>query len=342
MGWQQRLTAILDEESAADRFSGTVLVTRRDETLFTGAYGLADRERKTPVTMDTRFRIGSITKLFTATSIVRLIQDGRLSVTDPLGRYLPDYPNADLAAKATVHHLLTHTGGTGDIFTDDYWDRRDEIRTPDDFIALFGRRAPLFEPGSMYDYSNYGYILLGAIIERITGHSCPADLDTAVLRPAGMTRSGNNPGEPPAPDLAIGYHGDELTPNTDYRSLLGSPAGGAYATAGDLRRFALAILHHELLDATHTDLLTTGKVNAGFDGRQAYGFDEQTVHSIRAIGGIGGFPGANAVLTIHPASEHVTVVLANLDPPVARQVAQFINFALPAADLLPGAFAAEP
>ncbi|GGQ77056.1 serine hydrolase domain-containing protein [Couchioplanes azureus] len=342
MDWQQRLTAILDEESAADRFSGMVLVTRRDETLFTGAYGLADRERKTPVTMDTRFRIGSITKLFTATSIVRLIQDGRVSVTDPIGRYLPDYPNAELAAKVTVHHLLTHTGGTGDILTDGYWDRRDEIRTPDDFIALFGRRAPTFEPGSMYDYSNYGYILLGAIIERTTGHGYLADLDTAVLRPAGMTRSGNNPSEPPAPDLAIGYHGDELTPNTDYRSLLGNPAGGAYATAGDLRRFALAILHHDLLDATHTDLLTTGKVNAGFNGRQAYGFREQTVHSIRAIGGTGGFPGANAVLTIHPASGHVTVVLANLDPPVALQVAQFIDFALPAADLLPGAFAAQP
>ncbi|WP_306204041.1 serine hydrolase domain-containing protein [Actinoplanes sp. RD1] len=331
MDWRQRLAAILADDAAAGRFGGTVLVTRRDEVLFEGAYGLADRERRVPVTMDTRFSVGSITKLFTATQIVRLVQEGRVAVDDPVGRHLPDYPNAEVADKVTVHHLLTHTGGTGDMFSDAWWERRAEVRTPEQFIGMLGTRAPAFEPGSAYDYSNYGYVLLGAIVERIAGRD---DLAATVFGPAGMTRSGNDPEEPPAPDLAVGCTGEAGEPNTDFRVLLGNPAGGAYATAGDLRRFALAVLHHELLDAAHTELLTRGKVNAGFGGRQAYGFLERTVHSIRSIGGAGGFPGANAVLTIHPESEHVTVVLANLDPPVASQAAEFIDFALPAADLL--------
>ncbi|MDP9794954.1 CubicO group peptidase (beta-lactamase class C family) [Catenuloplanes nepalensis] len=330
MEWQRRLTAILDDEAGAGRFSGTVLVTRRDETLFSAAYGLADRERGTPVTMDTRFAIGSVTKVLTATAIVRLIQDGRLSATDPAGRWLPGYPNAELAETVTVHHLLTHTGGTLDIFVEGHWDRRDQLRTPDDHIAFLGHRAPSFAPGRWFDYSNYGYVLLGAIIERAGG---PGYLDDAVLRPAGMTRSGNGLDAPD--DLAVGYTGEERAPNTDFRFLLGNPAGGAYATAGDLHRFARAILRHELLDAVHTELLTTGKVNMGFHGRQAYGFAEHTVHGIRTIGHGGGFPGANAELTIHPESEHVIVVLANVDPTVASDIARFVDFSLPAADLLP-------
>ncbi|MDR7276337.1 serine hydrolase domain-containing protein [Catenuloplanes atrovinosus] len=335
MQWQRRLTAILDDEAGAGRFSGTILVTRRDETLFSGAYGLADRERATPVTMETRFAIGSITKLLTATAIVRLIQDGTITAADPVGRWLPDYPNPEVAAKVTVHHLLTHTGGTGDIMVPEHWERRHEIRTPDDHVGLLGHRAPTFEPGRWYDYSNYGYVLLGAIIERASGRGHPEQVRETVLRPAGMTRSGNEPDEPPAADLAVGYTGEERVPNTDYRFLRGNPAGGASATAGDLVRFARAVLRHELLDAAHTELLTTAKVNIGFTGRQAYGFAERTIHGVRTIGGAGGFPGANAELVIHPPSEHVIVVLANLDPPAASDVARFIDFALPAADLLP-------
>ncbi len=323
------MAAILGEESAAGRFAGTVLVTRRDEVLFEGAYGPADREREIPVSMETRFSVGSITKLFTATQVVRLMQDGLVTPGDPVGRHLPDYPNAEVAEKVTVHHLLTHTGGTGDIFTDDYWERRAEVRTPQEFIGMFGERRPSFEPGSAYDYSNYGYILLGAIIERVAG-GYGEHLERAVLRPAGMSRSGIGA----EPEVAVGYTGDDGVPNTDFDVVRGNPAGGAYATAGDLRRFVLAVLHHELLDAAHTELLTSGKVNAGFGGRQAYGFGELSVHSIRSIGGAGGFPGANAVLTLYPGSEHVVAVLANQDPPVAERVAQFINFALPASDLL--------
>ena len=100
----------------ADQFSGAVLVTRDGRTLFEGAYGFADRERRVPNTPQTQFRVGSMNKMVTAVATLQLVQAGTLRLDAPIGTYLPDYPNAEMASKVTVHHLLTHTGGTGDIF----------------------------------------------------------------------------------------------------------------------------------------------------------------------------------------------------------------------------------
>src|SRR5262249_19842549 len=109
----------VEKDAAADRFAGTVLVARigdgRATGMFSGAYGLADREKKMANTIDTRFRLGSMNKMFTAVSILQLVQAGKIKLTDPLGKYITDYPNQDVATKVTIHHLLTHTGGTGDI-----------------------------------------------------------------------------------------------------------------------------------------------------------------------------------------------------------------------------------
>src|SRR5262249_31537562 len=131
----------LDKDLAADRFAGTVLVGRIEggtsKVLYSGAYGLADREAKIANTLDTRFRIGSMNKIFAATSILQLVQAGKIKLTDPLGKYLTDYPNKDLASKVTIHHLLTHTGGTGDIFGPDYDMHRLELRTLDDYVNLY-------------------------------------------------------------------------------------------------------------------------------------------------------------------------------------------------------------
>ncbi len=106
----------VEKEVAADRFAGTILLARQGKTVFSGAYGLADREKKVANTLDTRFRIGSMNKMFTAVAVLQLVQAGKIQLTDPLNKYVVDYPNQDLARKVTIHHLLTHTGGTGDIF----------------------------------------------------------------------------------------------------------------------------------------------------------------------------------------------------------------------------------
>lgn len=131
----------LEQEAAADRFAGAALVAINGKPIFTEAYGLADREHKVPNTIKTRFRIGSMNKMFTAVATLQLVQAGKLGLNDPLGKYLPDYPNKDVASKVTIHYLLTHTGGTGDFFGPEYEAHRLELRTLQDYVKLFGSRG---------------------------------------------------------------------------------------------------------------------------------------------------------------------------------------------------------
>jgi D-alanyl-D-alanine carboxypeptidase len=118
-----------------------VLIAHKGKPVFAQAYGLADREHKIPNTLETRFRIGSMNKMFTAVAILQLAQQGKLGLDDPLGKYLTDYPNRDVATKVTIHHLLTHTGGTGDIFGPEFDTHRLELRTLQDYVKLYGNRG---------------------------------------------------------------------------------------------------------------------------------------------------------------------------------------------------------
>src|SRR5262245_1603826 len=142
------LGEIAEQEAAAGRFSGTVLVARGTELIFTGAFGMADRARDIPNTLATRFNNGSQSKMFTGVAVGQLIQSGRVDPAAPLGAYLSDYPIRELAAKVTIHHLLTHTGGTGDVFGPAYVKHRADLRGVADYVVLFGGRAPRFEPGT--------------------------------------------------------------------------------------------------------------------------------------------------------------------------------------------------
>jgi len=132
----------LESQADSDTFSGAVLVAKDGKPIFAEAYGLADRDKNTPNTLKTRFHIGSMNKMFTAVAILQLVQAGKLDLNAPLGQYLTHYPNQDVASKVTIHQLLTHTGGTGDIFGPDFDSHRNELRTLNDYIKLFGSRGP--------------------------------------------------------------------------------------------------------------------------------------------------------------------------------------------------------
>ena len=327
------LRAKVEADAAADKFAGALLVAKNGQPIFTGAYGMADREKKIPNRLETRFRIGSMNKMFTAVAILQLVQAGKIQLNDPLGKYITDYPNQDVATKVTIHHLLTHTGGTGDFFGPEFDAHRLELRTLQDYVKLYGKRGLEFPPGSRWEYSNYGFLLLGVVVEKVSGESYYDYVRKHVYQPAGMTSTDSLPESEAVPGRSVGYtRMDSPTwqRNTDTLPYRGTSAGGGYSTVGDLLKFATAVTTHKLLDAHYTELLTTGKVDTPGGSKYAYGFDDRTEGGVRSFGHGGGAPGMNGELRIYPQSGYVVAVLANLDPPAATQLAEFIGSRLPA------------
>ena len=325
------LEARLDRATAGDSFSGVVLLAKDGKPIFQAARGLADRERQQKVGMQTKFRIGSMNKMFTAVAVLQLRERGTLSLDDTLAKWLPDYPNAELAKSVTLHHLLTHTGGTGDIFGPLYDQHRRQLSSHQAYIDLYGQRDLEFAPGTRFAYSNYGFVLLGRVIEKASGESYYDYVHEHVYTPAQMTATGSEPESEPVVDRSVGYRRgpDGLKPNVDFLPPRGMSAGGGYSTAEDLLRFADALAKHTLLSAESTQLLMTGKVRTDPRAMYAYGFSERNYQGIHTVGHSGGAPGMNGELAILPGSGHVVVALSNLDPPAAGELVSFIVERLP-------------
>jgi len=323
----------LQKDSSSGAFSGDVLLASKGKAIFTESYGFADRGTKTSNTLNTRFRIGSMNKMFTAVSILQLEQNGKLSLDDPLIKFLPDYPNKELAQKVTVRHLLTHTGGTGDFFGPEFAAHRLELRTAEDYVKLFGSRPLRFEPGSKWEYSNYGFLLLGMVVEKASGQPYYDYVRDHIYKPAGMVSTGSEPEDTLVANLSTGYTALRATdggtrPNTDTLPYRGTSAGGGYSTVEDLLAFADALEQNKLLDARHVELLTTGKPGTS-NNSYAFGFEDRRINGIRCFGHGGGAPGMNGMLQICPGPGYVVAVLSNLDPPAAQRVADFVLNRLP-------------
>jgi D-alanyl-D-alanine carboxypeptidase len=326
--------ALLSKAAVADRFSGAALIARDGEVRFADAYGNADRARAIPNTLETRFRIGSMNKMFTAVATLQLVEAGKLTLDDTVGKHLLSYPNKDVASKVTVRHLLTHTGGTGDIFGPEYDRNRLQLREHADYVKLYGSRAPNFEPGARFEYSNYGFVLLGAIIEVVSGESYYDYVREHVFLPASMASTDSLPESEDVPNRSIGYtrpsFGAGWQPNTDWLPWRGTAAGGGYSTVGDVARFADALMNHKLLSPASTELLITGKVALVPGIRYAFGFaDSRDKDGNGWVGHGGGAPGMNGDLRIYPKSGYVVVVLANLDPPAAQRISDYLDPRLP-------------
>src|SRR5690606_32762036 len=179
-----------DAQAAKDAFSGVLLVAEGDTVLLHRAWSGSGTGEDAPITRDTRFRIGSMNKMFTAVATLQLVEAGKLSLDGTVGEYLPGYPNAEIAT-VTLRQLLTHSGGTGDFFGPEFDAQRLSLKTHDAYVRQFGKRGPTHAPGAEQRYSNYGFLLLGAIIERASGQSYYDYVDAHVFAPAGMTRSGS-------------------------------------------------------------------------------------------------------------------------------------------------------
>ena len=327
------LRKVAQERSASDQFSGAIAVSKHGTVIFEQAYGMADRSRKIPNRLDTQFRMGSMNKMFTATAILQLDQSGKLKLTDTLGQYLKDYPNKETASKVTLQELLNHTGGTGDIFGPEFEKNRLALKTLQDYVNLYGQRSPEFEPGSKWEYSNYGFILLGIVVEKASGKDYYDYVRQHIFNPAGMTGTDSLPEEQEVPKRAVGYirsdTNERWTPNTDTLPYRGTSAGGGYTTVIDMLKFADALGTSKLLDRKHIELLTVGHAQMPNGPKYAYGFMDNRASTPAWFGHGVGAPGMNGWLRIFPQSGYVVTVLSNFDPPAADQLTDYASNRLP-------------
>jgi CubicO group peptidase (beta-lactamase class C family) len=290
---------------------------------------MADSVRQIKNETGTQFCLGSMNKMFTAVAILQLVGQGKLALDKPIATYWPDYPNRDLAARVTIRELLSHTAGTGDIFTPEYETHRQDTRTLADYVNLFGSRPVRFPPGTRMEYSNYGFILLGRIIELVSGGSYESYVREHVFIPAGMLHSDSRPEIDRVAGRAIGYtHGPSgLLPNTDMMPWSGTSAGGGYSTVHDLLLFADALQTGRLLNPVLLKEATTADVV-----HQDYGLGFYVLRG-GGYGHGGGGPGINAELHILPRNGYVLVTLSNRDPRMASDMVDWITSILPRDDL---------
>ncbi len=298
----QRLTTSLDSLDKAGQFSGVAVIAKNGVPVFQRAYGMADRERHVANNPETAFNLGSINKIFTQIAILQLRAAGKLDLDSTLAKYWPDYSNQEVARRITIRQLMRHTSGIGgNIFDPPAGGKRNDIRTLKDYLPLFVNEPLAFEPGTRNAYSNAGYVVLGLLIERLSGDDYYTYVRERIFEPAGMTRTGSFVVDALPPNTAIGYtRGDEdaplttpLHPNTNDLPGRGSSAGGGYSTAQDLVKFVQALRERRIPNG----------LPAG-------------------LGIAGGSGGMNTIVEGDLPGGYDLVVLANLDPPVAERVAR--------------------
>lgn len=331
-----RIRAQLEDVVSRDEFSGALLLEHSGDVIFEGASGLASRAFLVPNHTKTKFNLGSANKMVTAVAIGQLVEAGRLTFADPVAAHLPDYPREDVARGVTIHHLLTHTSGLGNYFNDRFEGARDRLRSVADYLALFADDPPLFAPGERSDYSNSGYIVLGAIVERTTGLTYDDYVREHIYAPVGMHDTDAYPLDHDTADLAVGY--THISPESEvnlgkwWNNVLtlparGGPAGGGYSTVEDLMHFARALLRGRLLTPATTDTIMGAKIALQTRAFSHYGYDfcVEPLDTYRIVGHTGGAPGVNAHLDIYPEHDLILTVLVNADPPAATQVANMVR-----------------
>jgi CubicO group peptidase (beta-lactamase class C family) len=324
------LESYLARLAEAEVFSGTALLARNGDVVFEAARGIAERNNDVPMRLDTRLNLGSMNKMFTAVVIGQLVDDGKLTFQDPVSKFLAGkgWTRADLS-KVRIEHLLSHTSGLGSYFNENYRrTARQLLRKVDDYKPLVAEETLAFEPGTKWQYSNTGFLLLGAVIEAVTGKDYFDVVRERVYGKAGMKDTDCYDVDRVVPNLAVGYsreragQGVRWTANTFEHVIRGGPAGGGYSTARDLMAFAEAMRHGKLVSEATRDQLWSAKPDLS-SPEYGFGFGIGQDPLGRSVGHSGGFPGISSVLDIYPDTGWTVVVLSNVDngaPPVEQKL----------------------
>lgn len=308
---QKNYPALLDEYAQAEfkvkEFNGTVLVMLKGKAIYKKAFGMADREWNVPNTENTKFRIGSVTKQFTAACIMQLAEQGKLSVDDKLSKFIPDYPKGD---SITVHMLLNHTSGITN-YTDlpEFWPKAILPLSTDSMIALFKNKPLDFSPGTKWNYSNSGFFLLGVIVEKVSGKTFTEYLLDNIIKKLGLKNTLMDNLDSVLAYRAKGYGKNRqgIWQQAMQISMEGPYSAGAMvSTVDDLYQWTKALHNNQVLAATSTKkMLTPYKENYGY----GIGIDSLKTH--KRVSHSGGIPGFASYLSYFPADDLCVAVISN-------------------------------
>jgi CubicO group peptidase (beta-lactamase class C family) len=297
-------------------FSGALLVAKGPAVLLTMAGGEANKSFHAANNIDTKFNLGSMNKMFTAIAVARLVELGRLSYDDPISQWVDEtWLPKEFTDTITVRHLMTHTSGLGSYFNETFnLSSRALYRKLEDYKPLLKDEKPAFTPGERFQYSNTGMLLLGVIIEKVTGDDYFDHIRKTISTPLGMTSTDCYEMDYPVENLAVGYSPDWKSPyrwqNNLYKHVIkGGPAGGGFSTAKDLHKFAQALLAGKLVSRPALETLWTDYKGGGY----GYGFTVVEGPAGKVVGHSGGFPGINSELDIYVASGYIVAVMSNYD-----------------------------
>jgi CubicO group peptidase (beta-lactamase class C family) len=335
----ERVDARLSKLIESDAFSGAILIAKDGKPFYQRAAGLADRTWNVPDRIDTKLNVASIGKMFTAVAVAQLVEKGKLRYEDTLSSVLPDYPNKTVAERVRISHLLSHTSGVPTInaSADGVFTKR--FRKVSEYLPAFENEPTAFEPGSKYLYSNCGYILLGAIIEKVSGENFSDYVREHVFKPVDMTDTGDFDLEDDVPNLACGYidvieksgtgAGVVRRNNIFQLPIRGTPCGLGYSTVGDLLKFDAALRKDVLVSAATRKTMWTPHIDNPKTGSSyGYGFQIRQYNGTRVIGHSGGWVGVTNQFDMYPDLGYTVIILNNIDSNphgLARKIREWIT-----------------
>ena len=329
-GFKKELDTYLTRSTKKDVFSGVVLVAKEGKTIFKKAYGMADRELNIPNTLNTRFSLASINKMFTAVAVAQLVAQGKLSYDDLIGKYLgADWVRPEVGEKVKIYHLLTHTSGMGEYLTEELLGK---YLTTEDYKALTRVQTLSYEPGAKWEYCNTGFIFLGAIIKKVSGANYEEYIKKHIFEPAGMERTLISSLDKGLADVAMAY-GKVDNEGSRQKTVLagkvnGSSAGGGYSTGEDLLKFATALEANKLITKESAKLLMSAK--PGLNAKNyGYGFFIYKHPILGLVVGHGGVaPGVSSNFRMFVDIGYTMIILSNYDK-ASLKVWSIIQLLLP-------------
>ena len=313
----------------AETFSGVLLVAKDGEILLERAYGKRDAREDHENTVDTRFNLASAGKMFTAVAILQQVAAGRIRLDKSVGEVLKDYPSEDFATQVTIRHLLTHTAGAGDIdlFGVENAKNRSSVHSVAEMMALHAHRPPAFPPGSNQEYGNFGHVVLGRIVEVLSGQSFEAYLQDHVFRPSGMTRTAFVDCPDNTSDIAVGYvelDGEQRL-NCETLPRRGFPAGGQVSTSRDMFKFVEALRAGELLPIKlFSQAIEPQREFMGlgfFATEYGPGYPKRNFR----WGHAGSADGICTDVRTYPLTGETVIALSNTDVPACFEVTNFLH-----------------